>query len=86
MSNTTEKAIEAIKKNALRPDGDEETWNSEVQDDMDGERETMPPVSEPAKLPGKRSIDEVQDDQEFKTAVLQASKGVNEKTHDEYLR
>lgn len=86
MSSPTEKVIEAIKENALRPNGDIETWNNDVQDDMDGEEETMPPVSEPAKPPGKRTIDDVQDDQEFKAAVLQASKGVNEKTHDEYLR
>lgn len=97
MSSTTEAAIENIKKNALQPQGDTFSWNAQVEDDMDGEQEAMPPAPGPDKPASKRGSDDiedsVQDDVEdvpqdigFKTLIQQASKGVTEKTHDEYLR
>lgn len=67
-------------------------WDNEVEDDLEGEQETMPDLSDQVEPPSqlKRKADEMDDDnekaQKLKSSVAKLSKGVTEKTHDEYIR
>lgn len=76
--------------NVVVPSGSD--WQAEVENDLEGEQETLPDLSDQVEPPSvlKRKADEMDDDnekaQKLKSNVARLSKGVTEKTHDEYIR
>lgn len=91
MAKATRTPLGTLEK-VIIPSGNPDDWENAVQDDIDGEEETLPEISAKSTPPSKRTRDdfELDDDnekaEELRANLRNASKAVTEKTHDEYMR